>query len=1238
MTWLLFFQAVYWTGVFVLLLYGWRRRDVLDAHLFFWSALLLCGYVFLYVPQITNIWYQWPQANLWYWWLLYGGFLFVLLWVYLSSVWAALRSPLSPWPPSPARPPAPGPFWRVLQAPGAFAGGWLVYLTTAPAPAAVGGPRDQVGKRLTAPAFVTALYSAGVLAFSFGSAPDSVHGYPLIGAFCHGLGLILAAIGVWLSFRGGKPGPGWLCLVGLVGLAAAAGPAADFRVTVEVSVGDLIAAASCLLAAVGLFLLFPSAQRWQPLLFLGSAALLFFALRALRPSGQAFVGRLALLRAVLDRLGHLWTVLACCVPAAVGLALYVLWSPGGGLTRPPDWPPRGEWCFGRLLGWLLITAGLGELLWGLAASEGLGVYASYRLYTIWAVIHAMTFLVLLGLLIDRLWALQTGWPVRQVAGLGLLIGVWAFSRAETISPDDAEHCMTHDQLTAYRDHKAAEAKKPEVEQKAGREKRRKERAARWFEQFQARVRSIPEGEGPVVLVAASGGGSRAAIFTALSLEALARTPLHPKEHLTPTPCFKGPERPRAWSDNIVLISSVSGGSLATAHYVHRLRAGPPGRRGLVGLDDPEYGENEELRNTTQAELLTSLAQLGVDELKDFAKKPEQDDLQANRQLRKAYDQLARVVPGGEVTPEALRKGYRDLVATRDKLRDDLREQASRGEQPAGEDALRLVTLNQALCRVRAEEVARRLAGSGGRAELTAEEAADLARLAGSGERTELTAEEAAELAWVFKNKAFDEMCLDFMAPLLRGTLTPTLGRGDALARFWTKRFGWTDATNFNGYGGEVLGNSYRPHHPLVLFNTTDVAHGSRVIVGFPPLPADLLRLTEQDRVSPRALPAPLDELIPDFRVSLARAVRLSSNFPFGFRVQTLEKLGGGEAHLLDGGVIDNTGLDTIYELFRALQWHADPRNHSPYLDDAFCVLEDLRRRGVVVLEIDAGAKPSEQTRKWYDPFGGPRESYQAMDNASYTSAELVKRFYVDEMRALLDRTFEPSRQPMPAAGEPFRAISRNPPANTVVHVTVQCNHYLPDEKPSEEVMTAWALGPRDKAQVVQRFLMALPLWNQDRLTAVAAIHARLDGYQKRQQTQPVLHPVLQNDQMSGELFKRARKAGREEAEQVQKEVTLLHAETVRLKEAAVRQKAPPEVVKAAGAVADKLKAIEEMTAAGGTEKAISDVQIQFKRAEGPLKEARALDDKLTRQQLAPDPQRLFDLSTRCTKALAQPPR
>src|SRR5262249_55241574 len=150
-------------------------------------------------------------------------------------------------------------------------------------------------------------------------------------------------------------------------------------------------------------------------------------------------------------------------------------------------------------------------------------------------------------------------------------------------------------------------------------------------------------------------------------------------------------------------------------------------------------------------------------------------------------------------------------------------------------------------------------------------------------------------------------------------------RGNALARFWTHRFRWTNCTNFSGYHGPLSCWNYGaecggPERPAVVFNAVDVARGSRLAVGFPPLPADLWDGVYKHgvtREAPRAL---------NYPVSLARAVRMSSNFPFGFRPLRFQVPKSWDRdqriHVVDGGVVDNTGLDTIYELLLAVEYHA----------------------------------------------------------------------------------------------------------------------------------------------------------------------------------------------------------------------------------------------------------------------------------------------------------------------------
>src|SRR5262249_5747673 len=153
-------------------------------------------------------------------------------------------------------------------------------------------------------------------------------------------------------------------------------------------------------------------------------------------------------------------------------------------------------------------------------------WVSYRLYTIWAVLEILVLGVLVGSLLDT-WQSITGRPIRAF-GLGLAVVLLLIARVPFREPlEDAEATPN-----PHADHSPDD----------------------WPDLFLARLRAVPEGK-PVVLVACSGGGSRAAIFSALVLEGLAREPF---------PDAVQPAQGHTWADHVVLISSVSGGSLGTA--------------------------------------------------------------------------------------------------------------------------------------------------------------------------------------------------------------------------------------------------------------------------------------------------------------------------------------------------------------------------------------------------------------------------------------------------------------------------------------------------------------------------------------------------------------------------------------------------------------------------------------------------------------------------------------------------
>ncbi len=605
---------------------------------------------------------------------------------------------------------------------------------------------------------------------------------------------------------------------------------------------------------------------------------------------------------------------------------------------------------------------------------------------------------------------------------------------------------------------------PEAER--GRVARNKE----WFDRFLQRIREVKEG--PVVIVAASGGGSRAAIFTALVYETLSQTPIHPRNGSA--------NEPRMWTDNIALISSVSGGSLATAYFVRNRGCGK----------QPRFTK---LRNTTPDELNARLKGRAEQMLLELPKHQAMDfnqeyfpDYNDNWSVEKKLAYITGRYPTLLTARTQRMKDRKRYKAERDKEKDKLnhaphpdeagplRKSLQEKERMLADAEDGIGVLEQFLSMVQAYDFVRRLPD-------------DTVPV----EQPLLTTEQWKEFHRVLESTMFDEMCLDFMAPLMRGALSPLiLDRGDSLARFWTNRFDWYDCTNFDGFAECKYDETL---HPLVIFNASDVAQGTRLAIGFPTLPSNLWEPVYDASKSTRARPITLSEWGPNYKVSLARAVRMSSNFPFGFRAMELSAQDSRgnltvKHHVLDGGIVDNTGLDTIYELFQALEWYATknerechsekiaPEDLSYYTKQAKTILQELRQRGVVILEIDAGAKPDERITGRLNLFAGLTEPIQALNNAAYMGADQDKALYIQELRRILNRNLLELAGDDPRKEVSLAWYNDNRPATTL-HVALECNHYTPGEtQPNPEVMTAWALGPKDKAEVVHRFLMELAWW------------------------------------------------------------------------------------------------------------------------------------------------------------------
>ena len=591
---------------------------------------------------------------------------------------------------------------------------------------------------------------------------------------------------------------------------------------------------------------------------------------------------------------------------------------------------------GRMLAWLVLSCAGGELVWILAGSAWAQAVVSYRLYTIWAVLNLAALFIIGGAFLD-MWDGRTRAPVRVTA---LLVLLAALALNRSMSPETLADAAPHETTAEENPAALDEA---------------------WYEAFEQRLGTIPEGE-PVLLVAASGGGSRAAIFGGLVLEALART-------------HYGPRDGDHWANHVVLISSVSGGSLAAANFSHR--------------QSGEFPETRpDLRHSTKSELVSRMERLA-------------------ESSKQRYVQLQEAA-GTQSEPEVHRR-------------------------------LRAWDATAALC----------------------------ARIAAGQADSEAA-------AWVVASGLMDDLCTDFMAPVLRGVWTPSLSRGESLWQFWRERFDWQHSNATAGYARADNGPQFDwNRHPLVAFNACEVRQGTRFVVGFPPFPNELVRRAEPFDREPRSLTS-WDAAR---SIKLGQAVRMSANFPFGFNPLEIPCHHGGEpALVLDGGISDNTGLDTVYLMLHNLRQLSRDASR-PRLAR---IWQTLEARHVVILEIDSGAKP-QRPGEWSRIVSLVLAPLQAFGQVGYVGSHEVKSRYLQELRRMF-------RQPVDLADQRRRlqdgrsASSGGSPGDAppllstlneleaqgvdgLFHIKFECNHLGEDN-----VLTAWSLGPEDKASLLVRFL------------------------------------------------------------------------------------------------------------------------------------------------------------------------
>lgn len=599
----------------------------------------------------------------------------------------------------------------------------------------------------------------------------------------------------------------------------------------------------------------------------------------------------------------------------------------------------------RSLLMLSVLGVSGEVIWW--AGENLS-FASLRIYSIGAACLLGFTAVIIVAFVDRMQAKYPLWPIRLLFGIMVLVSFIAVLKSPEIGTIDRSIPIA----ISAGGTEVGIAERTDVESTASESLENSELVniylVNWLTTLEKR---IGEKSDPVIMVAASGGGSRAALFAAMILESLKTIPVDSDDSGTLTA-----------ADRVVIVSSVSGGSLASGCFT-----------------DPAYGAQS-------LSPIKSSKNVYCDSITDLIH-AEAGTLNDNKRFTEIHKDV-----------------WKDVL----------------------------------------EEIK------------TAKES--------------LSASPPTISLAYLQSKLIDDMCTDFMAPLLRGVISPWRERGQAVSWLWKKQLFSQAASKANATRPEAV-------PPLWLCNTTHVASGHPIVIGFPPIPQELVRPTANVEVT-------YDFDLCQWRLDRPQAIRLSANFPWGFEVaksplNVIQKDSAERAslHLIDGGVFDNSGITSIRLVIEAIQRLADEdltnvtsSSRHQAVSLAKRVNGKLQSCGVILLEIDSGAKP--------EPPGGATQllgpalsPIHALNNSTYFTSE---RSSSDNIHTLRDKLRSPRAEDLRErliglrsySAETRRLKIEDEQVDTFFHVKVTCNE-------QDNVMTAWALPPDDKARIFVRGMVAI---------------------------------------------------------------------------------------------------------------------------------------------------------------------
>jgi hypothetical protein len=604
--------------------------------------------------------------------------------------------------------------------------------------------------------------------------------------------------------------------------------------------------------------------------------------------------------------------------------------------------------------------------------------------------------------------------------------------------------------------------------------------ASWYDYLEKRIQAT-DPRRPVIFVAASGGGSRAALFTALVLEALAKEPFLDSEGKELRTGPDGKPRPASltWADQIVLISGVSGGSLATAYYANRVTRPP----------EPETAD---LHNSFAAELRWRF----FDEFSDNTFPSIPAIYRESWKQRAPAEDLQSIFGPEAVKTDpryqwVLQSPFMDAMCT------DFMAPLVRGILTPG------IERGTALSRLWEPQFGWTRCDNVG------------------GYDGAFGPERPLILLNACSARAGTRFMVGF-PPLPRGIGVhgPKENEGDPSQTLATAKL----------FHAQTLADFW-PHYQVSL------AEGVRMSANFPwglhtarlrkqvyTLSEDALRTLPQDKqrweqvkrlilgdeaTRPvkrkellELLPQDyrpwaqtlergddaksevdaLRQLVPwlhelQFDIYVRPALRERARCLLGALLAVDKLLEKREEvmDLLDGGVNDNTGIPALWEVVQHLHDLALRPDPDSLADPSIrlaakWIWSELVKRGVLLVEIDSGAKPSlEEVAEVLTPT-------QALNNAAYANAFSARRWYLRQLNTLLI-------PPVLEEPDPFAALvvpgGEEPPhyhvlADSPMYVkTFECNH-----SQRSDVMTAWSLGPKEKAHVLATFYCEYRQWTK----------------------------------------------------------------------------------------------------------------------------------------------------------------